>query len=296
MQKLPPAILRAILATIQNEKVAIAHESPHSQVLFGICAAVLHKPELVGTPHWNADIWKYAFDTLIQTERQHCDACLRALVSLGLAEQEVRKEKGSCNGSSGGTGINRRVYYTIKDSLLERIFGFSEDVGKQFGAAFPAGYDDRIEFSRKLFDFFQYKYLPEWKLFLYCVDRECNGASPERRKVIDDWLHGHPEAWVLVHKYILWLGEDRSSERSFESLLREIACFFSPDEYDFARAQESLRCLGGKGLGLFMLSGGKLQPNRHMGCKIEEYVNTVTRELSELVSAVTKVEADLEHA
>lgn len=251
------------------------------QTVFALCAAVLHRPQLVGVAHRKADIWQEAFDTLIQAERGHCEACLNALVSLGLAAHESRKEKGSRAGDSAEARVNRE-YYTIKPALLERIFAFSDEVGRHIGASLPDGHEEQLQFSRDIFDFFHYKYLPEWRLFLVLADRACNGVPDERRKVIDSWLHGHPYTWILMHKYMLWLGGDYTSERPFhETFLKDVAGSLSPGGYNYALAEDCIRCLGDKGLGLFTVSDDKLQPNQKMKEAVEGYVNTVTWEYAE---------------
>lgn len=254
---------------------------PTTQVLFSLCTAIVHKPDLVGEPLREANLWRHVFDTLVPSERQHCQACLNALVAMQLAAHESKKEL-----CSSGAYVTRD-YYTIHPLFRARIFAFTDAVCQQIGANTPKIYDEQLAASRALFDFFHFKYLPRWRYFLASVERTCVILSEDHRDNVDRLLHGHPDTWILVHRYMRWLGDDYTSGRPFHgTLLKEIASSFNPWQYDYGRAQDCLKCLSQDGIALFSITDDQLQPDPRMASIIATYVKDMADKYDSFVREV----------
>lgn len=280
-------------------KRGAAPRAPASRVLFALCATVVDHPELIGKELWDADIWKYLFNSPLSTARQHCDGCLEALERVELAKhvyKKIEKKQTKHDTEAEKTQSTKRRYYTINVQFMNRVLAFTSDIVRQLTRA-EVGLtnDQQIAAARCIFDYLQHKYLSEWSLLIKKVQRTQHFSSEEQKEKAIILLHSDPNTWVLVHQYIMWLENDYTTERPWLPLVERIADYMV-SEYDFAKAHIFLKCLSSEkhGVRLFDMNKKNLTPSEQLEEPIRVYVSDVHRKYETFVSVLRSFALDIQ--
>lgn len=244
--------------------------------LFAICATVVENRQFVGQYVEQTLIWQHVLDSLFRGERHHIYPCLKAISELEPPWAHYRDIEVK---SKNKDDLDRAAckFYPI---FLEKIRSYAVDIARYITGdeEFDPVGEQWVEIAQLVFDFFRFRYSPEWYLFVRRIVRAHDFPLEAQKEAVADWFYTDPNSWMLIHTYLAWMINggnlhERPVRINYFPFFQEAVRL---SRGDITKATEFMRTLSAeaKGIGLYTLytTESELEPNGNLTETIHDYL------------------------
>jgi hypothetical protein len=192
---------------------------PHAAAVFATTATLLEINDLLTSDVDPQVFWGEVFDSLFRGERNELERAFRAFEMNKLATTSKRLPKPGEQGLRAAVGrpaaTNQVTFYRFQDAFLSLVRSYADRVSNMLRLSNAPLADEHWKGVAQLtFDFFRYRYGPEWYLLGRRLMRVI-AQSYDERQVIRRKIFSDSTAWRPINHYIIWFLSEETSKRNF---------------------------------------------------------------------------------
>ncbi|HWB48630.1 MAG TPA: hypothetical protein VG651_05940 [Stellaceae bacterium] len=182
---------------------------------FSLSAALVEINDLPMTEIKQEDVVTRVLDTMFRGQSKDVADCLNAMKRAELVEMKDAKRT-----------KYKKVTCLFTDLFCERLRAYTEDSCEaitghkvSFG-----GNTNWVPIARAIFDYFVYRYTPEWYLLLRRI-LQSSGLPEEAKEELYDEVFSSAKSWSIINRYLTWRHNTPPEERTlraFKAHLEEV--------------------------------------------------------------------------